>query len=97
MKTPIGRWFRQIWPTRQRRLDVLSQYVAAGAQSRLMLTDIGLRGRVWSDLEAESDRQTFINIGRRQLALEILELSGASFDQLYDLIERAPTKGDRDA
>lgn len=85
---PIA-WFREIWPTPQRRLVVLGEYAAIGKHA---LADICLRGGVWSSLPRVAG-DVFgdgVNEGRRQLAVEIVELNKADPQQLYRLIERKP-------
>lgn len=86
-------WFKQIWPYPHSRAIVLNEYRAAGAQMRYMLTDIALRGYVFS-APRRVPGDTFgdgINEGRRLLALEILENANIDPNQLRELIARRPT------
>lgn len=91
MKLKLVPWLRDMWGAQKRR-DLIGQYSAIGAQYKLALADIALRGLVYSDIEAATDRQTFINIGRRQLALEILEAASQDPGILFQLIEKSQPK-----
>ncbi len=87
------RWLREIWPHDGQRADLIGQYAGVGATSKLFLADVALRGRVFSDLHAPGDtEQTFINIGRRELALEIIEQCGVDPQMLYALVPKAQPK-----
>lgn len=102
MKISPAAWLRQIWPSAANKRAVVADY-AGLSQHPHLLTDIALRGRVWSALEARDENgavdpaATYINLGRRELALEILELAGMSPQQLWSLVERSPTPEKRDA
>lgn len=80
-------WFRQIWP--KHGPEVVRQWSALG-QSRLVLADIALRGRVYTPFGREAvDAYTAGRMeGRRELALEILTLANANPDILFALIEK---------
>lgn len=85
------KWFRQIWPFPLRRERALRDYQAL-AEHKYALTDIGLRGGVFSALPRVPG-DVFgdgINEGRRQLAIEIITLSGTKPEDLLELIERRP-------
>lgn len=93
MKTAIATWFRQMWPDFQKRHAVAGEYLSIGASHRLLLADIGLRGLIWSDLAVRGDHDgTMINLGRRELALEIIELCNIEPERLFALLERAPVQ-----
>lgn len=85
-------WFSEVWPNVQKRYRVIGQY-AALRQSPMLLTDIALRGGVFSVMprtpgDAFGDG---INEGRRQLALEIFKLAQVEPGELYALIEKKPS------
>ena len=91
-KIKIGEWFRQLWLDPQKRHALAGEYLAL-RQSQLFLADLALRGRVWSDLVVPGDRDaTMVNLGRRELALEVIELAEIEPQRLFQLIERAPLK-----
>ncbi len=95
MKIQPRTWLHQIWPGRQKQFALLGEYAAIGAQHQLFLADVALRGRVFTaDIAGATDSQTFVNLGRRELALEIIELCNVPPDRLFALIEKAPTKGE---
>jgi hypothetical protein len=88
MKFRAPEWLRQIWPWAETREQLLRQYQVVGMQ-KFFLTDVALRGRVYSDLHVPGDHDaTMVNIGRRELALEILELAGERPDRLFELVPR---------
>ena len=87
MKAIAGQWLRAIWRNRQKRQDLIGQYQALRAQSPLVLADISQRGLLYSDIDAPSDKQVFINIGRRELALEILQLANISPEKAKELLD----------
>lgn len=85
-------WFAQIWPwqTGHGAQRAIEGYSALRAHPHL-LTDIGLRGYLWKTPHAPGDRdQTLINVGRQQLAMEIVELAGMDPQELYALVPRKP-------
>src|SRR5262245_39743052 len=89
-------WFREIWPFHDTRERVIAEYRAAGAQQRLMLADIALRGGVFSTLP-RAPGDVFgagINEGRRMLALEIFELANLAPWEVHTLIARKPPQGE---
>ncbi|HXF45751.1 MAG TPA: hypothetical protein VNK91_06495 [Burkholderiaceae bacterium] len=84
-------WFRQKWLTPQKRWAVLTAYKSI---DEFALADIAQRGYVFSQPQRVVG-DVFgdgINEGRRQLALEIIELAGADVQQLFQLIERKPNE-----
>jgi hypothetical protein len=86
-------WLRQVWPNAQRRRHLIGEYAAIGAQHKLFLADVALRGGLYSDIHARGDdTQTFVNIGRRELALEIIQACGESAMRLIELVERPEKK-----
>ncbi len=91
MKLALVPWLKGMWRDQKRR-DLMGQYAAIGAEHQLFLADVALRGLVYSDLEAPTDRQTFINIGRRQLAQEILEACAQDPGVLFQLVEKTQPK-----
>lgn len=92
MKARLLTWLKQVWPNAQRRRYLIGEY-AAVAQHKLFLTDVAQRGLVFSDVHARGDdTQTFVNIGRRELALEILEACGQDPRLLIDLVEKPEKK-----
>jgi hypothetical protein len=93
LKAKIGEWFRQLWLDPQKRHALAGEYLSLRQSHPLFLADLALRGRVWSDLVVLGDRDaTMVNLGRRELALEIIELAEIEPQRLFQLIERAPLK-----
>lgn len=84
-------WFQIYWPDKSRRRVLFEQYRDLGTKKTL-LADIALRANVFAPIRAETDRQAWIEEGRRQLALEIIKTAQTDLDQLWDLIERRPSK-----
>lgn len=98
MKAKIGAWFQQLWPNRSKRHALAGDYLSLAATHGLVLADIALRGRLWSDLVVPGDRDaTMVNLGKRELALEIIELAEMDPNRLFEMIERPPTKGEQHA
>ena len=93
MKVNVRAWFREVWPRPSNRRAVVAGYAGLKADPHL-LADIALRGRVWSTIEVRDKNgmvdvpATMMQFGRRELALEILELAQMPPDQLWSLIER---------
>lgn len=84
-------WFRQMWPDVARRRVVLEQYRSLGAKPEL-LADIALRANVFAPIRAETDRQAWIEEGRRQLAIELFKLARTDIELLWAQIEKRPSK-----
>ncbi|KQW22142.1 hypothetical protein ASC80_01725 [Afipia sp. Root123D2] len=84
-------WFAAMWPDGGRRRVVLEQYRMLGTQ-RALLADIALRANLFGPIRAETDRQAAIEEGRRQLALEIFKTAKTDIDQLWEQIEKRPSK-----
>jgi hypothetical protein len=81
-------WLAKVWPTPSRRAEVLRDYIAIG-ECRAFLADLALRGNLWSPLQVPGDAEaTAYNIGRRDLALEIIKLAGADPQTLFAHIEK---------
>lgn len=85
-----AKWFPAMWPDARRRRDVLEQYRALGTM-KLLLADIALRANVLVPIRAETDRQAWIEEGRRQLALEIFKTAQTDIDLLWAQIEKRPS------
>lgn len=85
----IARWFQAYWPQREERNALLRQYHAL-QQSPLLLQDIAYRGSVFQPIPPGSNAQ--IMEGRRQLALEILNLAKTNFDVLHRLANTPLTR-----
>lgn len=83
-------WFAAMWPDKARRRVVLEQYRNLGTQKAL-LADIALRANVFSPIRTDSDRQAFIEEGRRQLAVEIFKTAQTDIDLLWAQIEKRPS------
>lgn len=87
MKARLLTWLRQVWPHNHDQL--IGEYAAIGAQHKLFLADVAQRGLLFSDVHARGDdTQTMINIGRRELALEIIEACGQEPRTLMDLVAK---------
>lgn len=84
------KWFPAMWPDKSRRRVVLEQYRTLGSMKAL-LTDIALRANVFVPIRADSDRQAWIEEGRRQLALEIFKTAQTDIDLLWAQIEKRPS------
>lgn len=84
-------WYRTIWPDAGRRREVLEQYRELGAR-RALLADLALRANVFGPIRAESDRQAWIEEGRRQLAVEIFKMAKTDIDLLWAQIEKRPSQ-----
>jgi hypothetical protein len=80
-------WLERVWPTRHRRAAVIRDYIDVGANPAF-LADLALRGGVWSPLQAETPERTAYNIGRRDLALEVIKLAGTDPAMLFREIEK---------
>lgn len=92
-KKRIAAWFFDAWHGRWNRVH--GEYQAIGP---LALTDIAVRGGVFSaPVRAAGD--VFgdgVNEGRRQMALEIIQIAKIDIGELYALMPKAPTnRGDR--
>jgi hypothetical protein len=83
-------WFRASWPDAARRRLVLEQYRILGSHKAL-LADIALRANVFGPIRADSDRQAWIEEGRRQLALEIFKTAQTDIEVLWQQIEKRPS------
>jgi hypothetical protein len=96
VKQSLTTWFRQIWPFDPGRKNVLRGYAGLAREPEL-LTDIALRGHLFSSAHVvkpdggTDEFATWINIGRQELALEILECAHMRPDQLREYIEMKPT------
>lgn len=84
-------WFAAMWPDGGRRRVVLEQYRDLGTKQTL-LADIALRANLFGPIRAESDRQAWIEEGRRQLAVEIFKMARTDIDLLWAQIEKRPSK-----
>lgn len=81
-------WLEKVWPSPIRRAGVIRDYIAVG-QCQAFLADVALRGNVWSPLCVPGDPQaTAYNIGRRDLALEIIKMAGSDPNLLFSHIEK---------
>lgn len=83
-------WFRQIWINPQKRWAVLGEY-ANLKNSPYLLADIALRGFVFSRKPAPKDIYEAGKFeGRRELALEIVQLAEVDPAEIFRLVERKP-------
>lgn len=81
-------WLRRVWPSSIKRARVIRAYIELGRSPEL-LADIALRGSVWSPLHVPGDPvSTAYNVGRRDLALEIVKLAGSDPVVLFNEIEK---------
>lgn len=81
-------WFREMWLSAEKRWRVFGGYKSI---DKLTLTDIGLRGFVWSRMPDGGDNfERGKREGRRELALEIIKLARAEPQALFDLVETKP-------
>ena len=86
------RWLRQAWPFSLKRFHVLGEYSALG-KMRLVLADIALRGGIERTAHVAGDPYTTaVNIGRQDLAREILALAGCVPSDVMEMIERKPVE-----
>lgn len=89
----IFRLMQQHWPFAPGRGAVVSGYMALGIQHQHTLADIGLRNFVFSPLpETDSAIALARAEGRRQCALEIMQLAKAPPAQLQKLLETKPVE-----
>jgi hypothetical protein len=80
-------WFRQIWPRPAGKHNVLSGY-AMLRDERHVLADIALRNRVFKEFPKGLNAfDAGVCEGRRQAALEILELCSLDPALLWEVIE----------
>lgn len=78
-------WFREIWPRRKKL--VMQDYMAL-REFEHFLADVAVRGGVLAKIPNQaSDRQAAVLEGRRQLAIEILELARMPPERLRQIIE----------
>ena len=84
-------WFPAMWPVTARRRIVLEQYRNLGTKPEL-LADIALRANLFGPIRAETDRQAWIEEGRRQLAVELFKMARTDVDLLWAQIEKRPSK-----
>lgn len=81
-------WLEKVWPSPIKRARILRAYIELGRNPGL-LADIALRGNVWSPLHVPGDAETTAyNVGRRDLALEIIKLAGTNPAALFGEIEK---------
>lgn len=78
----IRAWFPLVWPHKGQRHAVLAEYQELKQKVRL-LQDIATRGGVFMACPPGVPLER--HEGRRELALEILELAGADMDRLMKL------------
>lgn len=93
MMSSITRWFRTYWPRHDERDAVLREYQSL-QHKQLFLQDIALRGSIFQPIPPGPHAERME--GRRQLALEIIQLSGMDWRVLQRLINQPLTydKGD---
>lgn len=87
-------WFRKVWGLDTQ--SVIDDYVAIGRAHKHFVTDVALRGYVFTANPPRVAGDTFqdgINEGRRQLALEIVTLCRLEPQALFDLVEKPPQQG----
>lgn len=89
-------WFLQIWPDAQRRNAVVGQYASLRHTHPLMLADFALRNGLFQDRADAPDLfAAGVAEGRRRAALELFKLTKTPPEQLFDLVERKPAKGEQ--
>jgi hypothetical protein len=93
IKSRIGVWFRTYWPQKTMRDDVLRQYQSL-QQKPLFLQDIALRGSIFQPIPPGPYAERME--GRRQLALEIIAISGMDWRVLHDLVNQPLTYNNGD-
>lgn len=86
-----ARWLRMLWPDPTQRFAVIASYQQL-RESPQLLQDIALRGCVFRPFDKSLSLE--VQEGRRQLALEILQLADADMGQLQRLCF-APLKGEQ--
>jgi hypothetical protein len=86
-RRPTG--FRAMWPDAAAVAWCWSN--TAPRHQQALLADIALRANVFGPIRAETDRQAWIEEGRRQLALEIFKTAKTDIDLLWAQIEKRPS------
>lgn len=89
---PLKKWLRTRWRGRKRQ-DLIGQYRSLAATCPLVVADVASRGFIYADLVGPTDRETWINIGRRQMALELLQLARMSPDDVRELLDQEREHG----
>ncbi len=90
---PIA-WFRQKYFSDQRRFAAITSYKSIDP---LCLADIAQRGFVSTSAQGANEHETLINVGRQQLALEIVALAGADPLKLFAMMDRKSDEEKRHA
>ena len=89
MKLDPRAWFGQLWPRETGRRAVLSDFATVGTLKHF-LADLALRGNVFSGHPVtDSLYQLGRMEGRRELALEVIQLAGQEPQALWAYIERS--------
>lgn len=95
MIVDVAKWVKNVWPRATSRNAVIGDYETIGRLHQFFLADVALRGNVFM---AHRDIDNLYTAGkaegRRELALEILNLAQVRADALRTLIETAQI-GDR--
>jgi hypothetical protein len=95
MRVPLTAWLHQMWIDRPRQHAVVNEYLSIGVQHKHFLADVALRGGVYRAFDPASDGDLANFNGRRELALEIIKICGASPEQLYAAIPQSNPKEER--
>ena len=90
IRIPLPQWLYQMWPSPGLRYGVAADYAAIGAQHKLFLADVALRGGVYREWDEKSDGALANFNGRRELALEIIKTAKVDPDLLFASIPTKP-------
>jgi hypothetical protein len=75
-------WFAMVW-REDKRAVVLNDFSVVGANHPLFVADLALRGNVFDASDPPTDPVALgVYLGRRQLALETIQLCGKTPEQL---------------
>jgi len=92
------RWLQQVWPVKvapAAARSVVADYATIGQAHKHFLTDVALRGSVFTPMPPPPSLfHAGVAEGRRQLALEILETCRANPADLFNLVVTKP-QGER--
>lgn len=90
-------WFARMWSPAKAQM-IAADYASVGAAHQAMLLDIAARGGLFSKAPPGVDPTTLAILeGRRQLAIETIELARLSPEELFGMMPQLPDSntGDR--
>lgn len=90
------RWFATMWPSAQRRWQIVTAYRQFAQNHKTMFADILLRAGAFAPNRESDAFLAGVAEGRRQIGLELVKLASLDPAELFDLtkIERQKA-GDR--